>query len=360
MLEQILNEARQNNEVDISEEYRVCLLTIKENAITNKNRAVLAVCITLLLKKITDPKQDIRLHQAGMTGGFSGRTLDAKTVTPFLSKENFPSMSSGSGWLTRSFEQAHPYNQSYPGKITPKELKQAFLNVINAIEEGGENPKDFLIFLFRSLVTSRENHSTVSLAKPTSMRILDIVDCLSKYWELDKKGAAKLPVLAIYSAYLCLTTEVQKYKNCELLPLLSHTSADAKTGRLGDVDIVADDNTPFEAVEIKHKIQITPQLVAGLEKKIISSGVKTFYLLSTNEKMSQDLNKISNLIMDIRKKYGCQVIINGIGSTLKYYLRLIEDPDKFIDLFVDLVKDDEEISYDLKLAWNDIIDNKDR
>ena len=63
------------------------------------NRAVLTVLITLLLKKTLDPAQDIRLHQAQMEGGFSGRSLDTSEVTPFMKDMSFPAMSE-SGWLT--------------------------------------------------------------------------------------------------------------------------------------------------------------------------------------------------------------------------------------------------------------------
>ena len=49
------------------------------------SRGVLAVVITLMTKKVADPDQDIRMHQAGMPGGFSGRVLDTQVVTAFSS-----------------------------------------------------------------------------------------------------------------------------------------------------------------------------------------------------------------------------------------------------------------------------------
>lgn len=84
-----------------------------------RSKAILAVLTTLLLKKLMDSSQDIRLHQSGMSGGFSGRGLDSRVVTPFLKEESFPHMQSGSGWLTRSLEQARPYDLHYPGNMKP-------------------------------------------------------------------------------------------------------------------------------------------------------------------------------------------------------------------------------------------------
>ncbi len=52
------------------------------------NRGVLAVLITLLARKLRTPEQDIRPHQAQLEGGFSGRGLDERVVTPFLREKS--------------------------------------------------------------------------------------------------------------------------------------------------------------------------------------------------------------------------------------------------------------------------------
>ncbi len=65
-----------------------------------------------------------------MQNGYSGRSFDTKYVTPFLRKYEFPSMSE-SGWLTRSLEQPYPYILDYKGKISPKEVAEAFLLILN-------------------------------------------------------------------------------------------------------------------------------------------------------------------------------------------------------------------------------------
>jgi DNA (cytosine-5)-methyltransferase 1 len=46
-----------------------------------QQKAVYTVTITLLIHKIIDPNQDIRLHQSNMKGGFSGRTIDTQYIT---------------------------------------------------------------------------------------------------------------------------------------------------------------------------------------------------------------------------------------------------------------------------------------
>lgn len=328
---------------------------IADHACSGRQKAALAVISTLLLKKIMSPDQDIRLHQSGMSDGFSGRTLDASFVTPFLSKEGFPFMQSGSGWLTRSFEQARPYKRDYPGKISPPELKNAFLGILGDIQKGAD-ARSCLSHLFHILAIWRDKNASLTLARPTGRRIVDIVKIVESHWMSDLPGIARLPVLATYAAYKCLVPEVSRYKHCQLQSLLSHTSADVKTDRVGDIDVLNQDGRPFEAVEVKHKIAITAALIRQLREKIAAAGIKTYYVLSTNELISaSEMNDITELLLVIRQNYGCQVIVNGVATTIKYYLRMMEDTDRFIDEYVSLVEQDKEVPFELKRCWNEIV-----
>ncbi len=187
-------------------------------------------------------------------------------------------MQSGSGWLTRSLEQHHPYDLNFPGKINPIELNLAFLDFVHEIENGAD-ARCCLRYIVHLLVRWRSKNASLVLAKPTGKRILDIVELLEQHWNSESSGAAKLPVLAIYAAYTCLVEEIARYKDCNLLEILSHTSADEKTKRLGDVEVRKNNGDSFEAVEVKHKLRITESIVNDLKKKISGAGTKTFYIL---------------------------------------------------------------------------------
>src|ERR1700710_3138759 len=67
-------------------------------------------------------------------------------------------------------------------------------------------------------------------------------------------GASRLPVLAFYAIYECLMNELKRFENKKLLPIESHTSPDARSGRIGDIEIVDENNRAFEAIEVKHGI----------------------------------------------------------------------------------------------------------
>ncbi|WP_253274521.1 hypothetical protein [Nostoc sp. PCC 7107] len=111
------------NQIQLPEEYQSYLVEIAKKSFSSKG--AYTVLVTILVHKILNPAQDIRYHQAKMTGGFSGRSIDTKYITPTLTELGLPAMAE-SGWLTRSLEQPYPYTLEYEGKITPVSLKKHF------------------------------------------------------------------------------------------------------------------------------------------------------------------------------------------------------------------------------------------
>ena len=319
------------------------------------NKAMVAVFTTLLVHKQVDPLQDIRYHQAQLPNGFSGRTIDTNFITPFLKSVSFPSMSQ-SGWLTRSLEQPHPYDLDYPGKIKPSEVKNAFLNIIDQVQVGNLNANDILFYFFKLLIKQRDDLN-IELAKPHSLSISKIIKLLEKHftYRYTCSGASRLPTLAIYAAYQCMMKQVARFNDKQLCSLESHNSADSKSGRIGDIDVNNMDGSAYEGVEIKHEIQITPQLIKDAYEKFKVYNTNRYYLLTTANMDSADWDTIETEIQKIAQIHGCQVIVNGVYSTLKYYLRLVTDPAEFIDRYVELLKIDETIKFQHKVVWNEII-----
>lgn len=317
-------------------------------------KAVLTVIVTSITYKSLHPKQDIRNHQASIVRGYSGRTFDSKHITPFMKKYKFPSMAE-SGWLTRALEQKVPYNKNYSGAITPKELKPVFLEILDIIESGADC-KIYLSYLFQGLIIKR-NKQSIDLAKPTTLPITSILDLLGKHFNgfYKAEGASRLPVLAIYAAYQCLMNETKRFENKELLPIESHTSSDKSSGRIGDIDILDEKKRAFEAVEVKHGIAITLQLVQDAYTKFQTTPVSRYYILSTAQSNKEEYIKIEAEIQRIKNVHGCQLIVNGIMPTLKYYLRLLSNTFEFIDNYVNLLENDKALKFEHKERWNKII-----
>ena len=335
---------------------------VKDNITTiigrsEANKGLYTVVMTLFAHKIFDPAQDIRKHQSQIPGGFAGRGKDFQYVTPFLKSVGFPAMAE-TGWLTRSLEQAHPYDMNYPGSIKPAPLKAAFLNLIHQVEVEGTDAEEVLRYMMRLLIRQRDERK-IELAKPHSLAIATIIDVLERHFDYRYSchGASRLPTLAIYAAYQCMMTQVARYHGKVLCELESHTSADSQSGQIGDIQLNNADGSAFEGIEIKHNIRITPDLVQHAYEKFMVHRTNRYYLLTTANMDAADWDGINRKIQQISRNHGCQVIVNGVYSTLKYYLRLLNDPAEFIEKYVELLKRDENVKYPHQEAWNEIISN---
>ena len=115
-------------------------------------------------------------------------------------------------------------------------------------------------------------------------------------------------------------------------------------------------NRPFEAVEVKYEIPITLKIVQDAYTKFQTTPVNRYYILSTAPQYNEEeLDAIQDEIQKIRNVHGCQIIVNGIMPSLKYYLRLLENTFEFIDHYVDLLETDTAIKFEHKHKWHDLI-----
>jgi DNA (cytosine-5)-methyltransferase 1 len=299
-------------------------------------KAVVTVLITSLVKKIEDPNQDIRLHKIEFEGGYSGRSYDTHYITPFL-KKHIPRIAmKESGWLTRSIEQPHPFDRGFPGKIRSKNVKDAFLSLIEKVENGEVEPDLLLEILLTKLVSDfnkgNQNIKSKEIVDKKAL-ILEIIRVLNEHFEC--KRSSILPVIAIYSMYQVVIKQISRYKGKELLPLKSHTTADIKSDSLGDIEIKNADGHIFEATEVKYNIKIDEYIILDVINKISGRGVNRYYILTTAfpEIKDGEENKVKEMIKSFKQNDGCEIVINGVLPTIKYYLRLIEDLEEFISTY---------------------------
>lgn len=354
---QIINNLEQNNL--LSE----CDYIVKKN---ETHKGVFTVLITLLFYKFKHKEQDIRLHKLELidkqnpkSKGFSGRSFDTKYITPTLKKLGLPSMAE-SGWLTRSLEQAAPYNLDFPGKISGG-VKTPFLRILNAVEVIGIPPKNILIYIInQSFVKKKRNVISIDkLEISEKISILSLVNILelqfhNKYHE---HGAAKLPMLAFYAIYTILLKELHKFEGCYIPPVGSHTASDRTSKTAGDLEVFTQEGKILEAIEIKLDIPINHHMILRAKEKILKFNPLRYYVLSTADVKSDEHELILKEISDIKKNHGCQLIINGVLDTLKYYLRLVKDVNEFVDIYSSLIELDTELKLSHKKYWKDVIIN---
>ncbi len=338
-----------NIEQDINEEIINSIKLIVDNG--EKQKGVLTVILTGLVYKYYHPYQDVRFHQSNLDGGYSGRSFDTKYVTPFLRKNDFPAMSE-SGWLTRSLEQNVPYDFNYTGSIAGKGLKEAFLKIYDATQHA--NIFEMLSVLFQELVKKRDA-AQIKLSMPSNLTVNQTLSLLRSHFDYSYKssGASRLPSIAVYSAYKSIVESDQgRYKGKRIEQLASHTASDRSTGSIGDIQINFNDNKPFEGVEIKAR-PIEAGMIDLIYEKIQAFGdIDRYYLLSTNEKIDENTQKlIDDKILKIRNKHGCDVIVNGVFTTLQYFLRLT-DNQTFLKNYTNQITTDDALKYEHKEIWN--------
>ena len=365
-LEDIYQQAKKNkslDDVNLNEIQKDMIKIIVTNEQSNKG--VFTVLVSSLTYKCLHLEQDIRYHKVDLPNGYSGRSFDTKYVTPFLKEKRFLGAMKESGWLTRSLEQLHPFTNDFPGRINKADLKMAFLTIFDEIETDDVSPYDYLLGIFTQSIIEKQKR-TVKVINPidkeSNIPIREIIEMLHEhfYYKYSSRGASILPVIAVYSIYECMIKHFDRFKNMELDSLGSHNSSDRSSKETGDI-VVRNKNTNdiYEVVEVKFDIKPTHLMVDYAYDKIkYNNNVQRYYILSTSRPDSKELNKINDKIDEIYKEYGCQVIVNGIFDSLKYYLRLLTNSDEFLTCYSKNLQANEELDYEHKISWNRIVENR--
>ncbi len=316
---------------------------ISKNCLNQKG--VYTVLITLLIHKILYPNQDVRYFQKSMENGFSGRSIDTEFITPTLKELGLPSMAE-TGWLTRTLEQSDPYTLDYRGAIRNKNVKNSFLQILDIIQKESSLCKDIVAKILVGAKNKIDENKIeiIPIKNPDILTIAKIIKLLEEHFSTSYRvaGGAKLPVLAFHAMYQVLIKEAKRYDGCILNDLGSHTASDRSSNTAGDIEIYKDDNL-YEAIEVKLDKVIDSNMIRIAYEKIIRFNPNRYYILSHVGVSEHDENDISVLIKDIKDEHGCQVIINGIIPTLKYYLRLIENLGDFVKNYIRLVQIDDEL-----------------
>jgi DNA (cytosine-5)-methyltransferase 1 len=256
-----------------------------------------------------------------------------------------------SGWLTRSIEQAHPFTLDFPGKIRNPAVKAAFLGILDDVETKRADAFTYLIALLYGLrqAHARDVSLLISLqSMPTALDVVEIVARLEALFStnFDEAGAARLPVLALYAIYQCLTGHY-RYEGKRLSPLKSHTASDERSRTYGDIEVLDGDGNPFEAVEVKYDRPIDRGMLTIAAQKIAGSGLRRYLLLTTHDPNISD-DGVLHLAQAIRARDDCEVIVNGVLPTLKYYLRLLDTPQAFLKAFHEVLEADFTQNTDIK------------
>ncbi|WP_306148133.1 MULTISPECIES: hypothetical protein [unclassified Roseibium] len=309
--------------------------------------------LTLLAVKHLNPTQDIRAHKSEYAGGFAARTYDTRATIPFLIDKSLP-RSVESHWLTQTLSFAGPLETTLVLKTQPKKIGPLFIKVVNAAnsDETGSLAKSLLTLIIFALIEIR-NKERVVLTRPKSLPIVTIEKLLRSHMSVSyKTGAPRLPQIAIYAIYRCILEQMDRFSGQQLEALARMKSADRKAGTVGDI-VVIEDGKPIEAVEIKFNQPITLINVLEAIDKVRAESVSRYYLLSTAGIDSSEQDSILAKADEFEKQNGCEIIVNGVFETIKYYLRLLPNTTEFLNYYAEILEKDEDVGYEHRIAWNE-------
>lgn len=329
----------------LSEKQKAFLEVIAKNA--ENRKGVFTVTVTSLFVKSQNPNQDTRLHQANMPGGYSGRSVDTKVVTPTLKKYDFPSMAE-SGWLTRSLEQNAPFDLSFPGKVNPKELKQAFLELLRESNEHRLNNYEALAFLLNRV---RDKHvkprlEAVGFESDSKISPLMAMTLLRDHWcsKYRGSGASRLPVLAVFCCLKHLVHAGNSAGFSSLLELENHTSPDLRSKALGDIEVLNDNGEISKVFEVKFGKSIGVSEIYEIGKKISGKNVDTYVAL-TDTQHDVDREELHEAILSVEKLSGARLVVQDTFSFLETSILYLPSVENYILDYLNLVKLDRSLKY---------------
>lgn len=324
--------------------------------------AVFTNIVTCLAIKSARPTIDMRYHQVQIQkdtnrpAGINFRGVSEDIIYPWLSHNRFEGAKSG--WQTRTLERPKPYTLNYDENIAY--VKNEFLQIFHEIEEKGQMPFDALVYIIHKQVIRREDVK-IALSIPRTQDIGTIVDFFKRHFFKSykgSKGASRLPVLALHAIYSVLIPQLRRYDGKTLQPLNAHSAADSQTGSIGDIEILETSTGEiFEAVEVKHDLPITEAIANDVQVKIMDKSISRYYILTTHQNCDPNL-PAKAIISNMKNVYNCQVIANGVIPTIRYYLRLMEDPSAVFSSYVQLLQEDKAIAHEHRTAWNSVVSEK--
>ena len=334
------------------------ILDACETIVNNKphNKYIFSIVIAACLKKIISTDQDIRIAQDNMSGGYSNRSFDQRIITPFLKRYGYTHCEASGLESGRNLERPIPWNLDYPCNPRGQGNRESFLGMLHYVQEengDAETVIKYLLFFDKSKRSSQKS----AIVPPREYQISKIMYIFTRHFnESSGQGKSRLPVLALYAIYQELMSQLSRYQGMALLPLERHTTADLRSGSIGDIQVNKDDE-PFEGVEVKSDKPITAAMVNELNRKLEDKPASRYYILSTNnpQVLNEDAESVHKAVERTESQTGCQIIVNGLIKTLWYYLRLLKDPSIVLTNYQELLETDGDVQQALREKWNEIV-----
>jgi len=253
----------------------------------NSNKAPIRFLMSCLLAKIDNPTVDIRKPYTEIEGEdtYSGRFYDERYVELLVHKYKLP-CNPTTAYLTpafRNLDRLLTTDLALVGR--PREVYVNSLQILNIIHTKKEKPANILQEIIRILlIIKAEDELRMKQLIADLKQSEDILPLASEeivsllIQHLNCKGASRLPVLIVASAYQTVKEQMGEINKV----LQAHNAADKQTGSIGDIEItLINDDRIVTCYEMKDKRVTITDIDVALQK-LSKTKIDNYIFITTD------------------------------------------------------------------------------
>lgn len=322
------------------------------------NRAGVRLVMACMLGKIHHPQVDPRQPYTEIRGdeSFSGRTLDERYITNFITTHNLP-CNSTTAFLTPALRNIdRPLTTDVVIVGRPPRVYRDTLQILDDVANSRVSADDVLADTIRILILVREEKKArmatlvagIEESKgglPLSSE--SIVKLIAQH--LACKHASRLPVLVVAAAYNTASACIGEFAKS----LHAHNAADEQTGSLGDVEIcLQNDEDVVTSYEMKMKRVTIDDVDRALTKIALHKPPIDNYVFVTTDTIDIEVSEYAASMYE--KLSGTEVVVLDCVEFLRHFLHFFHRLRiEFLDAYQTLVltEPDSAVKQPLKEAF---------
>lgn len=288
------------------------------------NRAGVRLLMACLLGKLENPQADPRkpYTEIGTPDSFSGRTLDERYLTAFITKHRLP-CNPTTAFLTPTLRNINrPLTTDVQLVGWPRELYAQALQLLDDVATGRVTAEVVFVETVRVLILLRDEKAARMQSLLNSLERTEgalplsseeIVTLLSQH--LACKGASRLPVLAVAAAYKAAGAKIGEV----IRPLLSHNAADLQTKAVGDVEVyLVGEDAIVTAYEMKMKRVTVEDIDVAITKVTRAGQFVHNYIFITTDKIDPEVTEYAARFYE--DLGGVEISVLGCISFVRHFL----------------------------------------
>ena len=307
----------------------------------NTNKAPIRFLMSCLLAKIHNPSVHIRKPYTEISGSdaYSGRYYDERFVELLVHKYKLP-CNPTTAYLTpafRNLDRLLTTDLVLVGR--PRIVYVNTLQLLDSVYTKNEEPENVLQEILRFLLAikaedeMRMKQLIADLKQADDVLPLaseEIVMLLTQH--LNCKGASRLPVLMVASAYQTVKKQIGE----ENKPLAAHNAADKQTGSMGDVEItLTNDDQIVTCYEMKDKRVTKTDIDVALQKLSRTKSEINNYIFITTDFIEIE---VAEYAKSLYEKTGIEFAVLDCIGFIRHFLHFFHrQRNNFLNIYQSMV-----------------------